>query len=149
MLDEPVLEIRKHLLTKHAQMGIMLLNTENDLLAMPQEVIVGNLEAIHEPVYIPESTEHLREKLKHSQRVQHFVEWHDHSTLLGHGYILFNTQLLYDQAVFLRNEEYKIKTGKTLDIQTIVEEPAVTMMCVSSSSDADQLRLITERKVCE
>ena len=141
----PVLEIRKHLLTKHAQMGIMRLNTDNELLAMPREVIVGKLEAIHETVYMPESTEHLREKLKHSQRVRHFVEWHDHSTLLGHGYILFTTQLLYDQAVFLTNEEYKMKTGKTLDIQTIVEEPAITMIGVSSSSDADQLRFITAR----
>ena len=58
---------------------------------------------------------------------------------------MFTTQLLYDQAVFLTNEEYKVKTGKTLDIQTTVEEPAVTMIGVSCSSDADQMCFITAR----
>ena len=141
----PVLEIRKRLLAKHTQMGIMHLETDDKFLGMSREVIVKRLEAIHEPVYMPEITEHLREKLKHSQHVRHFVEWHDHSTLVGRGYILFTTQLLYDQAVFLTNEEYKVKTGKTLDIQTTVEEPAVTMIGVSCSSDADQMCFITAR----
>ena len=77
--------------------------------------------------------------------MRHFVEWHDHSTLVGRGYILFTTQVLYDQAVFLTNEEYKVKTGKTLDIQTTVEEPAVTMIGVSCSSDTDQMCFITAR----
>ena len=36
-----------------------------------------------------------------------------------------------------------MKTGKTLDIQTIVEDPIVTMIGVSSSSDADKLCFIT------
>ena len=58
---------------------------------------------------------------------------------------MFTTQVLYDQAVFLTNEEYKVKTGKTLDIQTTVEEPAVTMIGVSCSSDTDQMCFITAR----
>ena len=33
---------------------------------------------------------------------------------------------------------------KTLDVQTTVEEPAVTMIGVSCSSDADQMRFITK-----
>ena len=133
----PVLEIRKRLLHKHTQMGVMRLETDDEFQAMPREVIVRRLEAIHEPVYAPQSTVHLREKLKHTQHVRHFIEWHDHSALLGRGYLLLTTQLLYDQAVYLTNEEYKVKTGKTLNIQTVVEEPSVTMIGVSCSSDAD------------
>ena len=42
-------------------MGIMRLEADDEFLGMSRDEIVMGLEAIHEPVYMPESTEHLRE----------------------------------------------------------------------------------------
>ena len=75
--------------------------------------------------------------------------WHDHSTGLQTGYILFAVCVVYDQAVFLTESEYTAKTGKHADnIQALIEEPEVYMIAPSSSSPSDQIALVGDRLEC-
>ena len=58
--------------------------------------------------------------------------------------------VLYDSAVFLSTEQYERKTGEKLryDVQTIIEEPELYMLCLSSSSASDQVASISDRLAC-
>lgn len=86
--------------------------------------------------------------LKSLQRTRHLALWHDHSTILGAGYILMTIHVLYDSAVFLTTDEYKRKTGETINVQAIIEEPELYILCLSSSSPSDQLATISDRLDC-
>ncbi len=89
---------------------------------------------------------------KELHRIQHtraLAIWHDRSTVLHTGYILFAVWVIYDEAIFLTETEYKAKTGKTAcNLQNIIEEPEVYMITPSSSSPIDQLALISDRLEC-
>ncbi len=58
------------------------------------------------------SVSDLRELLDKVQHNRCLAMWHDHSTILQTGYILFAVSVVYDPAVFLTDEEYRQKTGK-------------------------------------
>lgn len=75
--------------------------------------------------------------------------WHDHSTILQTGYILFAIWVIYDPAVFLTENEYKAKTGKNItNLPGIIEEPAIYMMAPSGTSPTDQLALVGDQLEC-
>ena len=75
--------------------------------------------------------------------------WHDHSTILLTGYILFAVWVIYDSAVFLTSQEYAQKCGKKVsDLQETIEEPVVYMIAPSTSSPSDQLDLIGDHLEC-
>ena len=71
--------------------------------------------------------------------------WHDHSTILGRGYILLTAKTMYDTAVFKINQE---TTLSVKDIQAYIEEPEICMIVISSSSINDQAALIADRMNC-
>ena len=76
--------------------------------------------------------------------------WHDHSTILQTGYILFAVWVVYDPAVFYTQDQWKRKQrgqGKT-HIQSLVEEPMIYIIALSSSSPADQFALVGDRVEC-
>ena len=49
----------------------------------------------------------LREKIKQFERTRHLQVWHDASDIAIHGHILFCINVLYDPAVFLREQSLK------------------------------------------
>ena len=63
------------------------------------------------------SIEELKLMLKTAQRTRTLAFWHDHATILGHGYILMTVHVIYDTAVFMQD-----KNG---NIQTVIEEPFI------------------------
>ena len=62
--------------------------------------------------------------------------WHDHSSILGRGYILIT--------VSVTNPEHM----QTKDIQAYIEEPEISIIAMSSSSIQDQAALIADRMEC-
>lgn len=92
----------------------------------------------------------LRLKLKSYQRTRNIAVWHDHSNIVGQGYILMTFHVLYDPTVFFTVDEYNaINTdNKIASIQQFIEEPEVYMLCLSSSSPSDQLATIADRIYC-
>ena len=65
-----------------------------------------------------------------------------------HGYLVCFVSVLYDPAVFLTNAEYKIKNGKTVDIQTMVKKPNEHFIARCNSSEADQIVYGETRMSC-
>ena len=89
----------------------------------------------------------LREKFKQSERTRTIAVWHDHATILGHGYVLVTAKILYDMAVFKPDKEIP-QTSQVKNIQAFVEEPKVHILAMSSSSAENQVGLITDRLTC-
>lgn len=55
-------------------------------------------------------------------------------------------QVVYDQALFLTEDEYSAAKGKvTRNVQQLVEEPEIYIVALSSSSPTDQLAIIPDR----
>ena len=143
----PLLELRQTLLTKHKE--YMRLATLDDIKVMTREEILTFMKFSHQKVNPNLTLQQLQTKLKDIQHTRTLAIWHDHSTILNTGYILFAVWVIYDKAVFLTEEEYREKTGKRIpSVQALTEVPEIYMIAPSSSSPVDQLALISDRVEC-
>ena len=96
------------------------------------------------------SNEELQQEIKRLQRNRTLAMWHDHSTILQTGYILFAIWVIYDPAVFYTQEYWSTSRSQrgSVHIQSLVEEPVIYMIAPSSSSPVDQLALVGDRTEC-
>ena len=140
----PLLEIRERILKKHEK--FMYLYSDEHIDSMSLEVKL-KLEGIGE---LSSAVNDHYGLLKQLQRSRKLVLWHDHSKILGSGYILMTIHTLYDPAVFMTIEEYESSTGMKCakSIQDIIEQPELYVLCMSSSSLTDQLATIADRLDC-
>lgn len=51
-------------------------------------------------------------ELETHKAIRDLAIWHDHSTSLRTGYILFAVWIVYDPVVFLTETEYTVQTGQ-------------------------------------
>ena len=103
----PLLERRTKLLKKQEQ--FMHLNTDERIDSLSLEKVKSRLDGFHE--LTTEISDHFA-LLKKLQRSRTMVLWHDHSTILGSGYLLMIIHTLYDPDVFLNKDEYEAISGK-------------------------------------
>ena len=91
----------------------------------------------------------LQHQLAALQRTRTLAFWHDHSTVLQQGYILFAVKVAYDRGVFLTDNEWQKNGGSTAtNIQEEIEQPVIHMIAPSTSALSDQLALISDRLEC-
>ena len=84
-----------------------------------------------------------------TQCTRHLAIWHDHSTILHTGYILFAVWIIYDPKVFISEEEYtSVYRQQITNLQEIIEEPVVYMIAPSTSSPEHQIALVPDRVEC-
>ena len=62
---------------------------------------------------------------KHEKCTRHLALWHDHSTILHTGYILFAVWILYDRKVFMTEEYVSLSGQQISNLQEIIEEPVI------------------------
>ena len=118
-----IFDTRKDML--QSQFQYMRLQSDEELEALKHEDIVKFLTQIHEyhSDDLTKSSQDLLQKMKTFQRPRNLIFWHDGSTLSSHRYILIMVATLYDDAVFMTNEEYFQLTGISTEIQLIIEKP--------------------------
>lgn len=90
----------------------------------------------------------LRSLVQKYERTRTFAIWHDHSTLLGKGYVLITAKIVYDTAVFKSQNEIESEVSHATTIQREIEQPQLHILVVCSSSVEDQAALIRDRKEC-
>ncbi len=143
----PLLDLRKGLLQKHEK--YMRLNTDCEIASLDREHLFEIAGTIHHDFPDSASMLTLQSDLAKLQRTRTLPTWHDHSTILQTGYILFAIWVVYDPAVYLTEREYTRKTGLPVqNLQAIIEEPTIYMIAPSSSSPTDQLALVPDRVEC-
>ena len=125
----------------------MHLHTDQEISEMSSTDLIEQLKQknIHIPDY--SSTGSLRQKLSESEQTRTIGIWHDHATLLGHGYVLVTAKILYDTPVFKTNTEIP-PTSQVKDIQAFIDKPEVHILAMASSSAENQAGLITDRISC-
>ena len=70
--------------------------------------------------------------------------WHDGSTLVNHGHLLFMVASMYDPALYLTDEEFFKKTGRKVNVQAKVETPELYILARCDATD-QQLMYIDTR----
>ena len=142
----PLLELRQKLL--HRQEKYMKIMTDVEIKSLTKEEIMQML-CLHHTCNPDTQLEALQLQLAALQRTRTLAMWHDHSTVLQQGYILFAVWIVYDPAVFFSEDECKAKPHLSVkNIQEEIEQPMIYMIAPSSSSAQDQLSLIGDRIEC-
>lgn len=93
------------------------------------------------------SVENLRMKLIKNERTRTLGMWHDHSAILGHGYVLITVKVLYDRAVFKTDNEL-VGNVTIHNVQSFIEEPEIHLIAMSSSCIEDQPHFFEDRLMC-
>lgn len=141
----PLIEVRKKLIQRQEKFMRLLSDDEINSLSfddLRSYIGMANKDS--------NDLDGLRSELKSLQRTRHLALWHDHSTILGAGYVLMTIHVLYDPAVFLNYDEYTRKSGDSIqiNIQQCIEEPEIYILCLSGSSPTDQVATIADRLDC-
>ena len=127
----------------------MRLPLDSSIEQLSRSKLLQALDKLDNTTHEEYTTEELRTLLSRYQRTRSLALWHDHATLLGSGFIMVTVHVMYDPAIFLTNEEYLSQSEVTdISIQSEVEQPEIHMLCMGSSSIADQAALLGDRIDC-
>ena len=109
-----LLELRQKLLHQHLK--YMRLMTNEEIKELTREKILQLMSTAHYHASPNATTDELQQQLAVLQRSRTLAVWHDHSTVLRQGYILFAVWAVYDIGVYLTESEYKAahKGGPTV-----------------------------------
>ena len=110
----PLKVIRQNLLKSHENLMYLQTDDEIDLLSYTEvQEYFSKLHIETDDSDIQQS----KEKMKVYQRSRYFAFWHDHSTILGVGYIMMTVHVLFDPGVF-----------KQFNDQNRIEDPQLYML---------------------
>ena len=145
-----LLDLRRHLLSRHESAGIMRSRPYmlEQYLSMEREQVIDELNCLDE--YDPQAdedkdTSDLATRLFTLEHTRLLLLGSDHADLLGHSYLMEVVQVVYDTALFLTDEEYEEQTGKPANVQAMVEAPVIRLLAMSGSKEEEQLRVVPDR----
>ena len=142
-----LIEIRRKLLLKHY--SYMRLLTTKQIEQLIREKIGKLMTTAHHHASDTATMAELQAQLASLQRTRTLAFWHNHSTVLQQGYIVFAVRVVYDPGVFYTDEEWRSMGNRTgSSIQEIIEQPTIHMIAPSTSSGSDQLALVPDRLEC-
>ena len=122
-----LVEIRKKLVHQHLK--YMRLMTDQEIKKLTREGILQLMSIAHFHAPPSATIDELQQQLAVLQRSRTLAVWHDHSTVLRQGYILFAVWVIYDTGVYLTEDEYKVACrGSPLvkNLQEEIEQPKST-----------------------
>ena len=103
----PLHDLRTALLKKHE--SYMRLQTDTEIHALTKDEITAFMTTVHHQPDSDASLEELQDTLSAIQRKRTLAIWHDHSTILQTGYILFAVWVVFDPAVFYTQDEWALR----------------------------------------
>ena len=74
------------------------------------------------------------------------IVWGDHSSLLSSGVLVYTVIILYSKRIFLTNEEVLAKTGRKINVQSLVEQPHIYIFAHCGDTIASKLSYIAIRR---
>ncbi len=139
----PMKKIRQQLLNEHERLG--LLRARDNYNSIPIEDIISRLQYLGE-CSEGASEEDQRQKLKKLETTRYQCCWADHSTIGGHTYALYTFSCLYDEALFLTDEELRERRIKNFDVEEVIGKPQIHIVARCGSSDETTLAYADERR---
>lgn len=142
----PLEDIRVKTLQEHENNGWVRDHSDAKYVNMIPQQVIQQLKFLGEYDDNDDLTlGELKKKLQKFERTRHLLAWSDHSCILNHGHLLLTVNVMYDPAFYFTREELKLKTGKDIDIETLVQKPQVYIMGRCSDQVADQLCYMPNR----
>ena len=142
----PLADIREKLLAEHESKGLMRDHSKAHLEEFTREELNQKLQIIDETLEVSQfSNDELMTTLISHMTKRHLIVWQDHSSLANHGHLLLMIRVAYDRAVYHTPAEMHDLTGKNVDVQEIVERPAVYLLARASDTVLDKLSYIETR----
>ena len=90
----------------------------------------------------------MKAKLKKFERTRHLIAWLDNSTVANHGHLVGLITCLYDSSVFYTSQEFAVKTGRWVYIQSVEETPEFHFIVRCGGSNQDPLSYCETRLEC-
>ena len=103
----PMLQIRKKLLQKHEELGVIRNQPDVYFDTLESEDVRRKLFELLVSFNSCKTIEVLQEKLKQMSRQRFFKVWHDHATVASHGHLLVLLSCVYDPAFYYTPAEMK------------------------------------------
>ena len=141
----PLTEIRERLLRQHENAGFM--RSASNYEAMTHAEALSRLGDIGELSNGDDElpVARLVERVKQFERSRQLLLGHDHSAMLGRGWLYEVVQVVYDPAVHLTDEEFFRAHKRHVDVQAEVERPALHLLIMCGADDESELRSTRER----
>ena len=104
---------------------------------MHKEEIVKELTRIDEfrKSDICVDTNTLQQRFTKFNKTRHLQFWHDGSSISNHSHLLMTVNTLYDKTIHMTNEEYEVKYGKKVDVQSEIEKPDIYILARCPGDD--------------
>ncbi len=128
-------DIRKKLLAKHHNMGI--LRCLGDVDDLTDDQLKAQIHKVGVDLPSNATRETLVETLESNTTKRFLKVWHDHGKIAGQGHFLVLVSCIYDPVFYFTSEEMAEK-GTPMDVPAIVEEPEIYLLSRSGSSDVEQ-----------
>ena len=95
-------------------------NTDSQLNSMTTQELLQYHDDLHIKLPDEMSDDNLKAKLVQCESTRSWAVWHDHSTICGRGYILVTCNIVYNTAVFKKDDE--IQQGPDTNILRAVKD---------------------------
>ena len=77
---------------------------------------------------------------------RNLIVWGDHSSLLSSGVLVYTVKVIFSKRIFLTNKEVLEKTGKTINVQSLVEQPHIYIFAHCGDTIANKLSYVSLRR---
>ena len=76
---------------------------------------------------------------------RNLIVWADHASVLSYGFLLITIKVIYSKTLFYTDLEMKELTGKTHDVQKLVETPSIYILGQTRDCISEKLTYIDTR----
>ena len=76
---------------------------------------------------------------------RNMIVWGDHSSLLSRV-LIYTVKIIYSKQIFLTNDEVLAKTGRKINVQSLVEQPHIYIFAHCGDTIACKLSYIAIRR---
>ena len=77
---------------------------------------------------------------------RNFMIWGDHSSILNSGYMLYTIKVIFSKSIFYTDQEFFAKSGRHMNIQSIVEQPEIYIVAKCADTIAEKLSYVDIRR---
>ena len=73
------------------------------------------------------------------------LTWGDHTSMLSSGYLLYTVKVIYSDDIFYTDKEMREIFGKSIDVQSKVEQPEIFIVGQCKDNTEEKLTYVESR----
>ena len=77
---------------------------------------------------------------------RNIIVWGDHSSILNSGVLAYTAKVIFSDSIYFTDEEILRKTGKEINVQSVVEQPEIYIFAHCSDKISEKLSYVPFRR---